>query len=226
MEERTAPRRPDARAQEIVARLAALPSHDAASLRRLRRAVSTDHSEASAREVLELAEELLRSGAPGSHVIACELILHHGTAAGALRAADLRRLGGFMRSWGDVDVFACYVAGRAWRSGQVRDAEIARWARSENRWWRRAALVSTVPLNVRAQGGSGDAPRTLAICEMLVTDRDDMVVKGLSWALRALAVRDPSAVAAFLRRHEQSLAPRVLREVRNKLDTGRKGGAP
>jgi len=57
---------------------------------------------------------------------------------------------------------------------------------------------------------------------MLVHDADDMVVKALSWALRELAKRDPQAVSAFLTKHEAALAARVVREVRNKLTTGRK----
>ncbi|HUS10646.1 MAG TPA: DNA alkylation repair protein, partial [Pyrinomonadaceae bacterium] len=65
-----------------------------------------------------------------------------------------------------------------------------RWARSKNRWLRRTALVSTVPLNNKARGGRGDSERTLMICEMLLDDRDDMVIKALSWALRELSKRD------------------------------------
>jgi 3-methyladenine DNA glycosylase AlkD len=49
-----------------------------------------------------------------------------------------------------------------------------------------------------------------------------MVVKALSWALRSLIRWDANAVAAFLAKHEQTLAPRVKREVRTKLRTGRK----
>ena len=51
-------------------------------------------------------------------------------------------------------------------------------------------------------------------------DRDDMVVKAVSWALRELAKRDPRAVRDFLAR--QPVAARVAREVRNKLTTGLK----
>src|SRR5690606_10410674 len=109
---------------------------------------------------------------------------------------------------------------RVWRAGQIEDDVVLGWAGSDDRWWRRAALVSTVPLNVRAQGGSGDAKRTLRICRRLVADRDPMVVKAMSWALRALAVPDPTAVSAFLERHGERLAPLVLREVRSKLETG------
>ena len=94
--------------------------------------------------------------------------------------------------------------------------------RAQNRWWRRAALVSTVPLNRKTVGGNGDAQRTLRICHMLRHDRDDMVIKALSWALRELAKRDAKAVREFLMQYESELAPRVLREVRNKLTTGLK----
>jgi 3-methyladenine DNA glycosylase AlkD len=79
-----------------------------------------------------------------------------------------------------------------------------------------------VPLNSRARGGQGDTARTLRVCAALVDDRDDMVVKALSWALRELSKRDPQSVARFLREHESNLAPRVRREVRTKLETGRK----
>lgn len=209
-------------AEEVAARLHRLRLRNAETLRRVRRRVSKDLATEDARTVIDLAAELLQTRAPGSHVVAYELILHHPKALAAIRARDLRRLGRTLASWGEVDTFACYVAGRAWRAGQVADAVIARWAGSSDRWWRRAALVSTVPLNVRAQGGSGDAKRTLAVCRLLIDDRDDMVVKAMSWALRALVKPARDAVATFVDRYEGSLAPRVVREVRNKLRTGRK----
>ena len=53
-------------------------------------------------------------------------------------------------------------------------------------------------------------------------DRDDMVVKAMSWALRELIPHDRLAVETFLEKHEDVLASRVKREVRNKLETGLK----
>jgi hypothetical protein len=55
-----------------------------------------------------------------------------------------------------------------------------------------------VPLNLAARGGRGDTARTLLIYRLLVADRDDMVVKAMSWALRELCRRDPQAVRDFL----------------------------
>ena len=57
---------------------------------------------------------------------------------------------------------------------------------------------------------------------MLVCDRDDMVIKALSWALWELIKRDHSAVELFLKRYQRVLPSRVNREVGNKLQTGLK----
>lgn len=49
-----------------------------------------------------------------------------------------------------------------------------------------------------------------------------MVVKALSWALRELGKRNQTAVKNFLVEYDSSLAPRVKRDVKNKLATGLK----
>jgi DNA alkylation repair enzyme len=73
-------------------------------------------------------------------------------------------------------------------------------------------------------GGSfrGGSSRTLAICTMLIKDRDDMVVKALSWALRELFKRDPKSVREFMIENKDALTPRVVREVNNKMTFGLK----
>jgi 3-methyladenine DNA glycosylase AlkD len=144
------------------------------------------------------------------------------TALSSLGEKDLTLLGQGLDSWEDVDTFACYLAGPAWREHQVPGELIHLWARSEDRWWRRTALVCTVALNNKARGGRGDTARTLEVCRILVKDRDDMVVKAMSWSLRELSRRDPQAVRDFLAEHNGALAPRVVREVNTKLTTGLK----
>lgn len=207
---------------EVRRRLNRLGTFDAKSLRSVRQSLSRQLASASANLLVSLAERLLQTPSFACRFIAYELILYHREALRSLRAADLERLGQGIDSWGAVDTFACYLAGPAWREKQVSDGVIHRWARSGDRWWRRAALVSTVPLNNKARGGDGDVQRTLRVCEMLMDDRDEMVVKALSWALRELAKRDPIAVRAFVNTFQNQLAKRVLREVNNKLTTGRK----
>jgi len=206
---------------ELDARIAALPTN-AGPLRALRREYSRRVAQADAGAVVTLALRLMARGGIARRFVAYELVHCHRAALASLTARDLERLGRGLDGWGAVDAFGLYLAGPAWREGQVTDARIHRWARSSDRWWRRAALVSTVPLNSKSRGGSGDARRTLAVCRALVADRDDMVVKALSWALRELAKRDPAAARRFVAAHRRALAARVVREVGNKLATGLK----
>jgi 3-methyladenine DNA glycosylase AlkD len=212
--------------EEIQARVHALPELKVDTLRALRREFSKRLQNASADLVSKLARSLLKLPAFEFRFLAYELVQHHSGALSSLKVKTLEELGDGIDSWVSVDCFACYLAGPAWREGQIADHVIHRWAASKDRWWRRAALVATVPLNNKARGGSGDVKRTLAVCRLLVNDRDDMVEKALSWALRELAKRDPAAVSQFLQELEQQLAPRVRREVGNKLATGLKNPKP
>lgn len=207
-------------ARDIVAEMQALPVRNTPSLRAVRRRHSRALAGESAATVLEVARELF--SVHGQRWVAYELIAAHPAAFRSLGSAELEELGQGLDSWSRVDSFARTLSGPAWRDGLVADALIHRWARSEDRWWRRAALVSTVALNVRSHGGRGDVARTLEVCCLLAGDPDDMVVKALSWALRELVVHDPGAVERFLGEHEEILAARVKREVGNKLRTGLK----
>jgi len=191
--------------------------------RPLRREWSRALRSRPAGEVIRLAVELVGNGAWGS-VTAYELIAYHPGGIAALTTTAIRRLSRGLADWVSVDTFACYVAGPAWREGRLPTGQVHTWARSRDRWQRRAAVVCTVALNVRARGGRGDTSRTLAVCRRVVADRDDMVVKALSWALRSLLVWDRTAVSAFLEEHQDWLAGRVKREVGSKLRTGHKNG--
>jgi 3-methyladenine DNA glycosylase AlkD len=207
-------------ASEIDAEIRALPVRNAPNARAIRREYSRKLRGVDPVFVLNVARELLESY--GHRWLPCELIVNHKAAFQSIGKDELEEFGRGINSWGSVDSFARTLAGPAWLHGQVPDDLIHKWAHSEDRWWRRAALVSTVALNVRSRGGIGDVPRTLAVCRLLVADHDDMVVKAMSWALRELVVHDPEAVGEFLREHGDLLASRVKREVTNKLTTGLK----
>jgi 3-methyladenine DNA glycosylase AlkD len=212
----------DLAAEDISGRIFLLECFTTERIRTLRREFSKRLAKAAPRFVVDVALRLLDHHTIEHRFVAYELVCCHRAALASLDEKDLRLFGRGLGSWGSIDMFACYLAGPAWRERQVSDKFIHRWAHSKNRWWRRAALVSTVPLNSKARGGTGDTPRTLEVCASLVADRDDMVVKALSWALRELSKRDPTAVQRFLDEHQSVLAARVVREVRNKLSTGLK----
>jgi 3-methyladenine DNA glycosylase AlkD len=211
-------------AAQIDAEIQALPVQNTPGVRAVRRAYSRRLRGADAAFVLDLARELL--AAYDHRWLAYELIRYHTAAFASLGDLELVELGQGIDSWWTVDAFARTLSGPAWLRGQVDDSLIHAWAGSGDLWWRRAALVSTVALNVRSQGGPGDVPRTLEVCRLLAGDPEDMVVKALSWALRQLVPHDPEAVRDLLEDYDDALAPRVKREVGNKLETGLKNPRP
>lgn len=211
---------PAQRAARVIAEAAALPAPDTASVRQLRRRHSREMRAADAAFVREVALRLAECDR--MRWVGCELVRHHKAAFASADAALLEGMARGMRDWMGVDGFARTLAGPAWLRRQVPDALIRRWALSDDLWLRRAALVSTVALNARSQGGMGDADRTLGVCRILAADPEDMVRKALSWALRELVFHDRSAVRDFLAEHDAVLSARVKRETRHKLATGLK----
>jgi 3-methyladenine DNA glycosylase AlkD len=206
-------------AKDALAQIAALKVRNTPALRGVRRKLSAKLRKAEAGDVKAVALALAEAG---RRWLGYEIINQHRAALKSLTIREVEALGDGMASWEGVDSFGVLLSGAAWLEGRISDADLKRWARSEDHWWRRAALVSTVVLNTRSRGGMGDAKRTLMIAEMLVADHEDMVLKAMSWALRSLVVWDAKAVRGFVDQHEDELAARVKREVRNKLRTGLK----
>ena len=194
----------------------------APKIRKVLRALLKDLKGTPPQEVVELAWLIREGGTHEGRQVAFELLENRTDARALLKTRDVVRLGKGNDNWASVDSFCCSVSGPVWREGQISDKQVLSWARSRNRWWRRTALVSTVPLNMKSRGGTGDPDRTLMICRTLIRDRDPMVAKGLSWALRALVSVEPEGVRVFLTEFENELPALVRREVGNKLNTGKK----
>jgi 3-methyladenine DNA glycosylase AlkD len=210
-------------AADAIARdIANLPRGDTASVRGIRKAWSKTLRRSSAAEVLAIGRAYEAGAGQGGKWVAYELIRFHPGALAAVTAAQIADFAGRAQSWYAVDALGTILTGLLWLRGRLSDELVEAWSRSQDRWMRRSALVATVGLNARASGGPGDAGRTLAICRRLAPDRDDMVEKALSWALRELSRRDRPAVERFMAEMEEALPARVRREVRHKLTTGLK----
>jgi len=180
------------------------------------------HRDWEASDWIALSKELVSADIFECQVMAYELIARNKKLLNALSREDLKSLWRNLDNWASVDTFTVGIYGVLWAKGLVRDEEIHQLVLSENLWDRRVAVVATVPLNLRSRGGTGDSTRTLAVCREVVDDKEDLIRKALSWALRSLIYWDPEAVRAFLNQYEKRLAGLVLREVRHKLEYGTK----
>jgi len=173
---------------------------------------------------IELAIGLVNTDILECQQVAFEFLWKNKKALQALTVEEILLLGKSLDNWVSVDMYCMCITGFSWRTGKLQDEIIVQWARDESRWIRRSALVSTVPLNLRARGGKGDVERTLTICSILINDYDDMIVKAMSWALRELSKSDSQAVIEFMEKNQDKLHSKVRREVGTKLRTGKKNG--
>jgi 3-methyladenine DNA glycosylase AlkD len=205
---------------EIRSRLDLLGEPSTAAVRAIRKEFSRRIANAAPESVIQLALHLVEENSGLLRFFSYELVSEHRSASEQLTTHDLLNLGKGLNSWSSVDCFAMYPSGPMWVKGRLSDETVIIWGHSEDRWWRRSALVSTVALSRR--GDSGDLLRAVQICTLLTADRDEMVVKALSSALREIAKKHPTPVRTFLAMHKRTLAARVTREVNNKLTTGLK----
>ena len=192
------------------------------NLRIVSKELKSDTKTFSSRDKIKLAIQLADTGIFECQLMAFEYLGKDKKAKAELTEKDLDALGKNLDNWGSVDSFSVFLSGYAWREGIISTEKIKSYWQSDDFWIRRIALVSTVALNLKSQGGTGDVPRTLEICELAVDDHHDMINKALSWALREVSKRDKKPVEAFIQKYENRLSKRVLREVKHKLEKGTK----
>jgi len=86
----------------------------------------------------------------------------------------------YINNWAKCDGFCNHTVGDLIQKYPQSVNEVKSWAKSENRWLKRAAAVSLI-----APAKKGDFMReAFEICDMLLTDKDDMVQKGYGWLLK------------------------------------------
>jgi 3-methyladenine DNA glycosylase AlkD len=117
-------------------------------------------------------------------------------------------------NWSDHDALVHYLIGPMIATKPSRVKNVFHWAKSPNRWHRRAAWVALI------QGARQKMflPETVRLSHQLSDDPDDMVQKGLGWLLRETAKIDPKRTIPHLRRLRGSLPRVVIRTACETLD--------
>jgi 3-methyladenine DNA glycosylase AlkD len=108
-------------------------------------------------------------------------------------------------SWADHDALAHYLLAPMVAAKPARCREVFRWAKSRNRWRRRAACVALI----RGARERRLFAEIVRLSNRLLHDEDDMVQKGLGWLLRETAKADPKRTVPYLMKIRKS-APRLV----------------
>ena len=137
----------------ITGDIAALPQRDTATLRTVRKAWSKTLRASPAADVIAAAQALEGGAGQGGKWIAYELILFHPGALAEITEAQIAEFASRAQSWYAVDALGTILTGLLWARGRLPDGLIEAWARSEDRWLRRSALVATVEIPTRGAFG-------------------------------------------------------------------------
>ena len=108
-------------------------------------------------------------------------------------------------SWADHDGLVHYLIGPMVAAKPARTKAVFRWAKSRDRWHRRAACVALI----RGARAKMFFPEIVRLSNLLLADEDAMVQKGLGWLLRETAKADAKQTMPYLMRI-RSRAPRLV----------------
>jgi 3-methyladenine DNA glycosylase AlkD len=119
-------------------------------------------------------------------------------------------------SWADHDGLVHYLIAPMVASKPDRTARVFRWAKSPDRWHRRAACVALIQGTRRKMFFS----EIRRLSDLLRSDEDDMVQKGLGWLLRETAKADAKRTVPYLMSIRKQAPRLVLRTACETLPPG------
>jgi len=116
----------------------------------------------------------------------------------------------FINNWDLVDVTCPHIVGQ-WLLNKKR-AVLYSLAKSNNLWKKRISLISTFAF-IR----QNDLSDSVALAEMLLFDKHDLIHKAVGWVLREVGKKDVNLLYAFLDKYQDTMPRTSLRYAIEKL---------
>ena len=118
-----------------------------------------------------------------------------------------------LTNWANTDGLSAWIIADIVKKDPSLTDRLLEWTSSENRWRRRAAAVSLVP--IARKGAMLD--QVFRIADRLMTDEDDMVRKGVGWLLKEASKEHPQEIRDYLLKWREEASALVLRYASEKL---------
>ncbi|CAG0970307.1 hypothetical protein METP3_01403 [Methanosarcinales archaeon] len=168
----------------------------------------------SKKEILDLCDELWRSGYIEESFIACNwsYYIHKDYEVKDLKVFE-RWLDDYVNNWASCDTLCNHTVGAFLEMYPVYVSELKKWAKSINRWKRRAAAVSLI---IPAKQGKF-LRDIFEIADILLTDQDDLVQKGYGWMLKAASQTHQEQVFDYVMKNKKMMPRTALRYAIEKI---------
>ncbi len=165
-------------------------------------------------EIFSMCDSLWQSGMMEETFIAC---MWSEKQAGKFVPEDFKVLESWVHNhvnnWASCDTLCNHTVGDFIQKYPEYISELKKWARSENRWVKRASAVSLI-LPARRGKFLDDI---FEIAGILLLDRDDMVQKGYGWMLKEASKPYQREVFDFVMMHKSVMPRTALRYAIEKM---------
>jgi 3-methyladenine DNA glycosylase AlkD len=113
----------------------------------------------------------------------------------------------YVNNWAKCDALCNHTVGGVIEKHPESVNEVKSWAKSENRWLKRAAAMSLI---VPAKKG-GFLREVFEISDTLLSDEDDMVQKGYGWLLKEASRKHQKEVFNYVLKNRKIMPRTALR---------------
>jgi 3-methyladenine DNA glycosylase AlkD len=165
-------------------------------------------------EIFTLCETLWQSGYIEESFIACHWShnLHKQYVPDDFPVFE-RWINHYVSNWATCDTLCNHTVGDFIQMYPAYISKLKDFARSDNRWTRRAAAVSLI---VPARKGKF-LKEIFEIADILLPDKDDLVQKGYGWMLKSASQADQKAVFEYVVKNKAIMPRTALRYAIEKM---------
>ena len=172
--------------------------------------------------VFSVCERLWKSGIIEESIIAC---LYCQSRKKQFEPGDFKQfenwINKYVNNWASCDTFCNHSVGDFLQAYPEYLPELKKWAKSKNRWMRRASAVSLI-----VPASKGLFPKeSLRIASILLQDSDDLVQKGYGWLLKAVSKCHQKLVFDFIMENKGKMPRTALRYAIEKMPPARRQAA-
>ncbi len=166
------------------------------------------------KEIFSLGEELWKSGYLEESFIACNWAYYLREKYEEKDFAVFEKwVKTYVSNWAACDTLCNHSVGTLVEMYPKFLKDLKSWAKSQNRWRRRAAAVTLI---IPARRGKF-LKDIFEISDILLLDKDDLVQKGYGWMLKAASEAHPKEVFAYVMKNKKTMPRTALRYAIEKM---------